>query len=140
MVDFCDFQCPENFILASILQPGQSFWGPGDLFSGFLGWWCVFIEKSAFADPPFWSTFWTFLVFWIDRFFGVLYVVDFCDLIRAARECRRPSNHSAAPCKRLRVVVGTCLWRWPARSASRAGGRTDGRSVGAALRAAFGGA
>ena len=81
-----------------------------------------------------------FTVLWFDRFFGVLYVVDFCDLIRAARECRRPSNHSAAPCKRLRVVVGTCLWRWPARSASRAGGRTDGRSVGAALRAAFGGA
>ena len=62
-------------------------------------------------------------------------MVDFCDLIRAARECRRPSNHSAAPCKRLRVVVGPCLWRWPARSASRACGQTDGRSVGAVLRA-----
>ena len=54
--------------------------------------------------------------------------LEICNLIRAARKCRRPSNHSAAPCKRLRVVVGPCLWRWPARSASRAGGRTGGRS------------
>ena len=64
----------------SMLRPGQSFWGPGHLFSEFRRWLRVFIEKSAFADPPPRGTQWAlFTVLWFDVFFGVLYVVDFCD-------------------------------------------------------------
>ena len=51
---------------------------------------CVFIEKSAFADPPPRHTVTRFL-----QSYGLtvfLEVVDFCDLIRAARllDFRRP--------------------------------------------------
>ena len=53
----------------SILRPGQSLWGPGDLFSGFLRWMYVFIEKSAFANPPPRHTVTCFTVLWIDGFF-----------------------------------------------------------------------
>ena len=56
----------------SDLKPGQSFWRPGELFSGFLGWLWVFIEKHAFADPLKGTQYPFFTFVWFDAF------LEFC--------------------------------------------------------------